>query len=440
MQDMHNGFSSTLRKNTFHKTQSIGIEDIPEKQPREWIIDNYLPVGSLILISGEQGTGKSKLIQQWVASVTCADYDNDVYWNGNGVTGGKVLYVALEDDIPDIFYNIEELGGNVKRLRCISTVVDDKPTLQFHAEKPIELPLNLDFLFREIEHVQPSLVVIDTIGAAMTSNDTRKQNEIAIALRSIAANTGITFLLVSHLKSGYYRTENIQSRLEHKTISARSRISYLVAKEYNGKLRGLITIKCNIEVNPPPYYYTIVTLADGRLKIETANSSKPRLLLGNNTTDTTVSAKIIEALTEYGCSTPTEIAQYTSENLNSIKGTLARMLKDNILTRNTRGYYEIATILHGYESSTANRPTEDTKETDSSTEKGTQGYKNDLCTHASNGHTSGFTAQGYKGTLPESNVEICTQHECNTGNTRQQLEECLESPNKIIDGETIILP
>ena len=96
------------------------------------VLGGGLVSGSLVLIAGDPGIGKSTLLLQVSALVAQA--------------GGKVIYVSGEETLPQIRLRAERLGVTGKRLYLLAET-------------------DLDVILSQLEQLAPSLVVIDSIQA-----------------------------------------------------------------------------------------------------------------------------------------------------------------------------------------------------------------------------------------------------------------------------------
>lgn len=134
--------------------------------------------GSVVLMAGEPGVGKSTLLLE-VASRWAAQPDK---------SGGtrRALYVTAE-----------ESAGQV-RVRAERTDAL-KDTLFLAAES------NLDVVFGHVEHVKPSLLIIDSVqtmhaaGVEGVAGGVAQSRAVTAALTTLAKTSGIPILLVGHV-------------------------------------------------------------------------------------------------------------------------------------------------------------------------------------------------------------------------------------------------
>ncbi len=136
------------------------------------VLGGGLVPGSVTLVGGEPGIGKSTLLLQAVASVA-AD-------------GAKVLYVSAEESKQQVRLRAERLGAL-------------RPTLWLASET--SLPHILDF----IDEIEPTLVVVDSIQTVhhpeigSASGSVSQVRECAARLVGAAKAKGVAVVLVGHV-------------------------------------------------------------------------------------------------------------------------------------------------------------------------------------------------------------------------------------------------
>ncbi|WP_072621581.1 DNA repair protein RadA [Spirulina major] len=135
--------------------------------------------GSLVLIGGDPGIGKSTLLLQTANQVA---------------QGDRVLYVSAEE------------SGRQIKLRAMRLQVDDPAVATVIDEHLYILPeTDLDDILREIETLQPQIAIIDSIQTvyfpALTSapGSVSQVRECTSALMQVAKRSNIAMLLVGHV-------------------------------------------------------------------------------------------------------------------------------------------------------------------------------------------------------------------------------------------------
>ncbi len=128
--------------------------------------------GSLILIGGEPGMGKSTLLLQ--ATALLAD------------TAGPALYVSGEESARQIKMRAERLGITTENLYLVTET-------------------NLDAILSHVEAVRPQVLVIDSIQTTYseavdsTAGNVSQIRQCASALQQLAKESGIAVFLVGHV-------------------------------------------------------------------------------------------------------------------------------------------------------------------------------------------------------------------------------------------------
>lgn len=151
-----------------------------EQEPR-WHIRNGefarvlgggLVPGSLTLVGGDPGIGKSTLLLQ-----VAAQFADDV---------GRVLYVSGEESAKQIKMRGERLGINADDLFLLTET-------------------SMDSILTHVQAIQPLLLIIDSIQTTYTSEkettagSVSQIKECALLLQSLAKQSGMSVILIGHV-------------------------------------------------------------------------------------------------------------------------------------------------------------------------------------------------------------------------------------------------
>ena len=145
---------------------STGIEEFDR------VLGGGLVQGSLVLLAGDPGIGKSTILLQTGKSV-CSG-------------GKKILYVSAEESASQIKLRAERLGVKSDKLYIYSQT-------------------NFDLIKRQIEEMKPDMVVIDSIQAVYSQNITSSPGSVSQIrectniLMDIAKNKNITVVVIGHV-------------------------------------------------------------------------------------------------------------------------------------------------------------------------------------------------------------------------------------------------
>lgn len=171
--------SSSSKKSTLKKQTPVKLSDIqPLDEPRmhmpseelNRVLGGGLVAGSLTLIGGEPGIGKSTLLLQNILSIR----------------NKKILYVSGEESASQLKLRADRLGK-----------VSDNTLILCET--------HLDNIFTQIENVEPQLVIIDSI-QTIASDDIESAagsvsqvRECAAALLRYAKESNVPVILVGHI-------------------------------------------------------------------------------------------------------------------------------------------------------------------------------------------------------------------------------------------------
>mgnify|MGYP001805821692 CR=1 FL=1 len=141
------------------------------------VLGGGLVQGSLVLVAGDPGIGKSTIILQ-----TCGLLCENPTIHGNK----KVLYVSAEESSSQIKLRADRLSIKAESLYIYPQT-------------------NLEFIKKEIENIKPDVVVIDSIQAIYTQNISSSAGSVSQIreccnyLMQMAKNENITVIVIGHV-------------------------------------------------------------------------------------------------------------------------------------------------------------------------------------------------------------------------------------------------
>ena len=160
--------------------------EIADREQR-WLVQDFLPDDSLIVVAGQVGLGKTTACMDWAASIT----------NGRvPILGGKrearnVLVLSNEDSEAQLRRIFVRLGGNLSRL-----YVEDEDS---------DLPWglgDLPALEAHIVELQPALVIIDSLTTHKPSKvDLNSHGDVVpmlVGLRKLASQHSCAIGVIHH--------------------------------------------------------------------------------------------------------------------------------------------------------------------------------------------------------------------------------------------------
>lgn len=180
-----------------------GCDFSGEAPARQWHVDDLIPTGTVTLLGGDGGVGKSLLAMQ--LAIATANHGPSK-WCGRRVGGGPAIYLSAEDDE-------DELHRRVKAI-CAASHVDptelDQLTIVPLAGEdavlaaPDKVGLKTTALFAALERLlddrAPALLVLDTLADLFAGDENvRSQARQFIGLlRGMAIRHGLAVLVLAH--------------------------------------------------------------------------------------------------------------------------------------------------------------------------------------------------------------------------------------------------
>lgn len=175
----------------------VSAPDLLANPPQavEWVVEDYLPIGSLILMAGKPKEGKTTLIYEVVVKVA----------QGQPALGrqsrqGGVLILAVEEREQDVQMRLHNLGADLLH------------NLYVHVG-PSELnPTVLDQIKQFVRDNQISLIVVDTLAnfwRVQNENDASEVTQAIKPLLLLSRESGACVLLIHHARKsdGQYGDE-----------------------------------------------------------------------------------------------------------------------------------------------------------------------------------------------------------------------------------------
>jgi AAA domain-containing protein len=175
-----------------------------ERRDMEWLWRGRLPLGKLVMVAGEPGTGKSTMVLDLAARVSRGDDWPD----GEPCERGAVLLLSAEDDPEDTTGPRLDVAGADGSLVVEFAGVsigeqgqeDDRP-VEIADLPALEDVLRQGVTLEDGTAVPFRLVVIDPLMAYMSGADTNKSSDVRGALRplaKLAERARVTILFVQH--------------------------------------------------------------------------------------------------------------------------------------------------------------------------------------------------------------------------------------------------
>jgi RecA-family ATPase len=191
---------------------------IGEPQPRRWLIDQWLPAGSVTLLTGEGGAGKSRLALQLAAGIA-ANRSSPEAWIegeaaprlGNAVPDGgtAVVYATWEDRADEMARRLSQISGTPAPW-CQPSSLDNLKMLDLAGygplwtgatryDAPSLTPLGRA-LRQVVEDVSAGLLILDSLAAVYgaNENDRGQVRDFMASWDAWATAADCTVLIIGH--------------------------------------------------------------------------------------------------------------------------------------------------------------------------------------------------------------------------------------------------
>ncbi len=197
--------------------------------PREWIVEDWLPIGCVTADYGDGGRGKTLLAQQLMTSTALPDG----LWCGRQVMSCKSLGYFCEDDEDELHrrqaaicaaygVSIADLGA----MRWVSGVGQDNDLMKFDFEGAFTTPLYDKIKNATMAH-DARLIVLDTAADVFggNENDRHQVRRFIGQLNQLAIDIKGAVLLNAHPSRDELKTGNLDGGSTAWNNSVRSRWS-----------------------------------------------------------------------------------------------------------------------------------------------------------------------------------------------------------------------
>ena len=195
---------------------------VGEPEPRSWLIDQWLPAGSVALLTGEGGAGKSRLALQLAAGMASdrlVDPTDRPAWIhgtaapqlGNAVPSGglPVLYASWEDRAEEMARRLSQISGNPAPW-CTPNTLDNLKMLDLAGQGPLwTTPGRYDTptwtrlglaLLQVAQTEEVGLLILDSLAAVYgaNENDRGQVRDFMASWDAWASAHNCTVLIIGH--------------------------------------------------------------------------------------------------------------------------------------------------------------------------------------------------------------------------------------------------
>lgn len=198
---------------------------------RSWHVPDMVPVGTVTLLYGDGGVGKSLLALQLAVSTVLG-----TYWAGKPVTRGPCLFLSAEDDMDELHRRLAEIAaaehiemGCLTDLQLCSLAGEDAVIgaldKRLNTIRPTDLFRSLE---ARIASSEPALVVLDTLADLFGGDENSRPHarQFIGLLRGIARRHDTTLLVLAHPSVAGMANGSGTSGVTAWSNSARSRLYF----------------------------------------------------------------------------------------------------------------------------------------------------------------------------------------------------------------------
>ncbi len=211
----------------------------------KWLMPLLIPAGSLTLLAGREGLGKSTLSLHWVAGVTRGEIP------GSDLQGPADVLLITNEDAPEftIVPRLIAAGADLSRVHFVEGVT------ALGTRTAVTLPLDTERITEAAREMRAALIIVDPLVSILDGKlDSHKDHSIRQALdplNRLAERTGCSILGLVHLYKG--QGSDLLDRVLGSrafTAAARSVIGVVEDPEDDGT-RLVVHAKSNLGAKSP---------------------------------------------------------------------------------------------------------------------------------------------------------------------------------------------
>jgi AAA domain-containing protein len=222
----HDGDINKAKKALPKRKLKLTWANTIEQKPVHWMWDGRIALGTLALLAGREGIGKSTLAYTLVAQITRGTLPGEYFGNPR-----TVIIVATEDDWS--FTIVPRLNAANADLTKVAQV---EPTDA--DEYGVSLPRDVDELSMIAKEYGTALILLDPLMSRVDAKlDTHKDSEVRQALEPLvkmAGESGASVLGILHVNKGS-STDPLNTLMGSRAFSAVARAVLYVAEDPNNR-------------------------------------------------------------------------------------------------------------------------------------------------------------------------------------------------------------
>lgn len=236
-----------------------------------WRSRGRLARGKITVLDGDGGLGKSTMLMDWVAKVTCGQPLPDEPYGVTHRERGVILLSAEDDPNDTMLPRLIAAGGDPTQVMLLNeigvtgdegqVVLDDfgDPEMRWFG-----LPGDIKYLEAAVKHMDAGLVIIDPLFGFLSkdikSNSDEDMRRSLSPLAKMAQRTGVSVVLVRHLNKGG-GTKALYRGSGSVAISSLARIGLLLGRPKDQPdIRVLASVKNNISPLAPSLGFKLTSV------------------------------------------------------------------------------------------------------------------------------------------------------------------------------------
>jgi len=189
-----------VRTSRFFAASDLDGLPVPDRQ---WLVADLIPSGTVTLLGGDGGTGKSLLALQLAAAVAHGGFP----WLGRHVYSGNVVFISAEDDQDELHRRIADVAlsagiglADLGNLKLRSLAGEDALLSTLEPDGSLSATDLFNAIDGYVTTTKPSLIVLDTLADLFpgNENDRAQARQFIGLLRGLAIRHQCAVLLLSH--------------------------------------------------------------------------------------------------------------------------------------------------------------------------------------------------------------------------------------------------
>ena len=246
-----NKLSTLIQNSTATVIDSVSLDQIA-MEPIDWLIKNWLPLGKLVLLAGQAGTGKTQLAISIAANLSAGSTLVD----GSQHPPSNVLIWTGEDDASTVIVpRFKAAMADMSRVHIIQGVTEPNGK-----RRPFDFSVDLmELKCRAAEMGHVVLIIIDPIVSVVTG-DSNKSSDVRAGLQPIvelAQELNCSIIGITHYRKGIGSQNVSDDVLGSQAYIAVPRVAWGTKRRDSDQACVLAIIKNNLAPVIGGYEYAI---------------------------------------------------------------------------------------------------------------------------------------------------------------------------------------